>query len=353
MTASNISQILSIFGILLFIGCGGGDRPSEGDLTGNVQIDGSSTVYPITEAVAEEFMREHPQVRVTVGLSGTGGGFSKFLRGETDISNASRPIKASEAAQARENNVEFVELPVAYDGLAVVVNPANDWVDCLTVDELRRIWEPGSTVNNWNQVRPEFPNSELKLYGPGTDSGTYDYFTEAVAGESGASRADFTASEDDNVLVQGIAGDPSALGYFGLAYYEENQQRLKLLGIDGGNGCIQPTPETVENGSYAPLSRPLFIYVRKDRVQDPAIAAFVEFYVEHSGELAPEVGYVALSDEAYDLTMQRFNNGVTGSLFEDGGRPGITMQELLRSEMGSGGDSAAVDTSASPSAPAL
>jgi phosphate transport system substrate-binding protein len=257
------------------------------------------------------------------------------MRGETDISNASRPIKENELELAEQNGIDFIELPVAYDGLAVIVNPQTDWVDCLTIDELRRIWEPGSTVNNWNQIRPEFPNRELHLYGPGTDSGTYDYFTEAVGGESGASRADFTASEDDNVLVQGIAGDPAGLGFFGLAYYEENQSRLKLLGIDDGDpsngeGCILPTAETVENGTYSPLSRPLFLYVRRDRSQDEAVKSFVEFYLMNAGVLAPEVGYVALGSEEYSLATDRFGSGVTGSVFSSGARPGVTVEELLR-----------------------
>lgn len=319
-------------------GCGGGE-PVEGELTGTVQVDGSSTVFPITEAVAEEFMAANPRVRVTVGVSGSGGGFSKFLRGETHINNASRPIKPSELDLAERNGVSYIELPVAYDGLAVLVNPANDWVECLTVEELRRTWEPGSTINNWNQVRSDFPNRELALYGPGTDSGTYDYFTEALMGESGASRADFTASEDDNVLVQGIAGDPNALGFFGLAYYENNADRLKLVPIDdenpaNGEGCIAPTPETVETGTYAPLSRPLLIYVRENASETPAVREFVEFYLENAAALAPEVGYVSLSGEAYQLALNRYTNAVTGTMFT-GEEIGVTMRELLDQNAGS------------------
>ncbi len=326
--------------LLLFSACGGG-RGAEGDLTGTVQVDGSSTVFPITEAVAEEFMAAYPGVRVTVGVSGTGGGFSKFLRGETDINDASRTIKESEIRLAEQNGIEFIELPVSYDGLAVLVHPENDFVECLTADELRRIWEPRSAVNNWNQVRDEFPDSELTLYGPGTDSGTYDYFTEAMIGESGASRSDFTASEDDNVLVQGIAGDPSALGYFGLAYYENNADRLKLVAVDdenpdNGEGCIEPTPETVENGTYAPLSRPLFIYVREQAAADSAVLAFVNFYLENAGSLAPEVGYVSMSQDAYALAMERYERGITGSMFAAGPHTGVTMRELLQREMGTG-----------------
>ena len=335
---------ITLLSIAVLSGCGG-RQTSEGDLTGTVQIDGSSTVFPITEAVAEEFMAQHPGVRVTVGVSGTGGGFSKFVRGETDITNASRLIKESEMQLAEQNGIEFIELPVAYDGLAVMVNPANDWVDCLTAEELKKIWEPGSRINSWSQVRPGFPDREIKLYGPGTDSGTYDYFTEAVVGEAGASRADYTASEDDNVLVQGIAGDQASLGFFGLAYYEENQSRLKLLGIDdedpsNGEGCIQPTAETVENGTYSPLSRPLFIYARKDE-QSEAARAFVEFYLDNAGVLAPEVGYVALGDDTYDLAHERFTSGITGTMYPGGSTAGITLKEAMGGSTGTDSDTTA------------
>ena len=341
----------------LLAGCGSEPREgADGDaLSGSVRVDGSSTVFPITEAVAEEFMQEEPGVRVTVGVSGTGGGFSKFLRDETDINDASRPIKPSELEEARANGIEFIELPVAYDGIAVVTNPGNDWVDCLTVDELRRIWEPGSEVNNWSEVRAGFPDQEITLYGPGTDSGTYDYFTEAVGGESGASRSDFTASEDDNVLVQGIAGDADALGFFGLAYYEENQSRLKLLGIDDGDpsngeGCIQPTLETVGNGTYQPLARPEFIYVNAARANDPAINAFVEFYLANAPALVREVGYVPLTDAAYELAVERFRAGTAGTLFEAGAPVGITLEELLQREGGAMpmADTTAMDDDAMP-----
>ncbi len=332
-----MSALLAMAVVLSLSACGG-EEAAEGELTGMVQIDGSSTVFPITEAVAEEFMAAHPRVRVTVGVSGSGGGFSKFLRGETAINNASRTIKASEVLQSEQNGVEFIELPVAYDGLAVLVHPQSDWVDCLTANELRAIWEPGSTINNWNEVRDEFPDRELTLYGPGTDSGTYDYFTEAVVGTSGASRSDFTASEDDNVLVQGIAGDPSALGYFGLAYYENNADRLKLVSIDdenpeNGEGCVEPAHESVESGTYAPLSRPLFIYVRKQAAADPAIHVFVNFYLQNAASLAPEVGYVSLSSDAYELAAERFERGITGSMFGDERHTGVTMKELLQREM--------------------
>ncbi len=322
----------------LFAGCGQRTAP-EGQLSGRVLVDGSSTVYPITEAVAEEFMKTHPGVQVLVGISGTGGGFKKFLRKETDINNASRPIKPAELELARKNGVAFIELPVAYDAIAVVVNPKNDWVDCLTVEELRRIWEPGSKVEYWDDVRPEFPHEPIHLYGPGTDSGTYDYFTAAIVGEEGASRPDFTASEDDNVLVQGVSGDPYALGYFGLAYYMENKDKLKAISIDDGNpdngdGCIPPSVETVISGTYQPLSRPVFIYVRADRADDPAVEAFVEFYLTHAKELVTEVGYVPLSDEAYALALERFRKRITGSIFEGmGSVVGIHLEDLLKKEI--------------------
>lgn len=323
---------------VIFAGCGRGKAP-EGALTGEVRVDGSSTLYPITEAVAEEFMRAYPYVRVTVGISGTGGGFSKFLRGETHVNDASRTISSGELELAARNGLAAIELPVAYDGLAVVVSPENDFVECLTVEELRAIWEPGSEINNWNQVRPEFPNRKLALYGPGTDSGTYDYFTEAVMGESGASRADYTASEDDNVLVQGVAGDPSSLGFFGLAYYQENQSRLKLLGIDdedptNGEGCIQPSVETVGDGTYVPLSRPLLIYVREDLSRQEPINTFVEFYLTNAGPLSLEVGFIPLSDRAYSLAQERFDRGITGTMFGGESVIGVTMEELLQARMG-------------------
>ncbi len=291
---------------------GGGDKGgqgggAEGNLSGSIQADGSSTVFPITEAVAEEFMAETGgNVRVSVGMSGTGGGFKRFCAGETDISNASRAIKDSELQQCRAAGVEPIELPVATDGLAVVVNPANNFVQCLTVDELKKIWQPGSTVKSWSDVRPGFPNQPIKLYGPGTNSGTFDYFTEAVMGEEDASRADYTASEDDNVLVQGVSGDPNALGYFGYAYVAENQGKLKTVAIDAGQGCVQPTPQTVESGQYKPLSRPIFIYVKKASLQRPEVRQFVDFYLQNAPELVPQTGYIPLGQAGYQQSRQKF-----------------------------------------------
>ncbi len=283
----------------VFAACGG-DGMNEGGLRGSLTADGSSTVFPVTEAVAEEFMVETAgNIRVTVGQSGTGGGFRRFCAGETDISNASRPISATEIEACRASGVEYVGLPIANDGLALVVHSSNNFVECLTMDELRRIWEPSSTVQQWSQVRPEWPASPIRLYGPGTNSGTFDYFTEEVGGQVGASRSDYTASEDDNVLVQGVSGDVNSLGYFGIAYYGENQQRLKLIGVDSGNGCIQPNSTTIESGAYSPLARPLMIYVNRASLARPEVRAFVEFYLASVPELAAQVGYVPLSPDAY------------------------------------------------------
>lgn len=306
MKAPNPRYLL-IVSLFALAACGGGNGAStdESTLTGTIQVDGSSTVFPITEAVAEEFQGLHPQTRVTVGVSGTGGGFKRFCAGETDISDASRPIKDSEAEDCRRNGIETTELRVAWDGLSVVVNPANDFADCLTVDELKRIWEPGSQVNNWSQVRQGFPDKRLILYGPGTDSGTFDYFTEAIVGEEDASRPDYTPSEDDNVLVQGVEGDPNALGYFGFAYYEQNVGRLKLLGVDGGSGCVQPSVETIESGEYAPLSRPLFIYVSDRGMAKPQVRRFVEFYLQEGAALVREVGYIALRPDQYEAELAK------------------------------------------------
>lgn len=299
-------------------------------MKGNVRIDGSSTVYPISEAVAEEFNANYPRVRVTIGVSGTGGGFKKFVVGETDINNASRPIKDKEIAKAKENGIGFIELPVAFDGLSVVINPANDWVDYFTTEELQKIWQPESDVKYWSDVRPEWPREEIKLYGPGTDSGTFDYFTEAINGKSQLCRADFTASEDDNVLVQGIAGDKYALGFFGYAYYVENTDKIEVVPIDGGNGPQIPTEETINNGSYAPLSRPLFIYVASKSAEREDVQTFVNYYLDNAAALVGDVGYVALPGKAYDLARERFAKGVTGSIFAGKeSTVGLKLEDLL------------------------
>ena len=268
-------------------------------LSGTIEIDGSSTVFPVSEAVAEEFHKIHPDVRVNVGVSGTGGGFKRFTVGETDISDVSRPIKDSEAQAAADNGIEYYPLRVALDGLSVMVSPDNDFVECLTTDQLKMIWEPGSTVTNWSDVDPSWPSSKIALYGPDTDSGTFDYFTEEIMGEAQLSRPDYTASADDNVLVRGIAGGKYSLGYFGYAYYQENQDKLNLVAVDSGSGCVEPTSETIENGSYSPLSRPLFIYVSKASMERPEVKAFVEFYLDNAAELAQEVGYIRLDETEY------------------------------------------------------
>lgn len=296
--------------------CGGGDGAAngEGGVSGSISVDGSSTVYPITEAVAEEYgLQTGGDVRVTVGVSGTGGGFKRFCAGETDISNASRPIKESEVAECEANGVDYTELTVGIDGLTVAVNNDNDFAQCLTVEELRRIWEPGSTINNWSQVRQGFPNQPLELYGPGTNSGTFDYFTEEILGEQGASRGDYTASEDDNVLVQGVEGDPNALGYFGYAYYIENAERMTAVAIDNGNGCVLPNDETVSGGTYTPLSRPLMIYVNNAKLEQPHVAAYVRFYLESAGELVPQVGYVALEADRYQAELAKLPQASSGT----------------------------------------
>lgn len=302
-------------------------------VSGRIRIDGSSTVFPISEAVAEEFQAANPKARVTVGISGTGGGFKKFCAAETDISDASRPIREIEEQACAARKVSYIELPVAFDGLSVLVNPANDFVASLTVAELKRIWEPGSTVKKWSDVRPEWPDRELHLYGAGTDSGTFDYFTEAIVGKERACRFDFTASEDDNILVQGIAGDRDALGFFGFAYYVENKNRLKLVGIDAGNGPVVPTVETIANGAYQPLSRPIFIYVSVASAKRPEVVAFVEFYLDHAPKLVSQVGYIPLPDRLYELARKRFAARRTGSVFAGGGsKVGVTLQSLLETE---------------------
>ncbi len=293
-----------------FMSCGNENTSnvSTSESVKEIKIDGSSTVFPITEAVAEEYRAEASDVKVTVGVSGTGGGFKKFSRGETDISNASRAIKDIEIEACKENKISYLELSIAYDGLAVIANPENDWLTDITVDELKKIWEPAAkgVIMKWNQIRPNWPNENIELYGPGTASGTFDYFTEAIVGESGSCRADYNASEDDNILVTGVSGNKYALGFFGLAYYEANKDKLKLVAVDGGNGPILPTLESVKNGTYAPLSRPLFIYVNSTAAAKDFVIKFVNFYLDNAGGLASEVGYIPLKDEEYAAQKTKF-----------------------------------------------
>jgi phosphate transport system substrate-binding protein len=292
----------------LLIACGPNERDTNAEkLRGEIKIDGSSTVYPITEAVAEEFRVEQPDVKVTVGVSGTGGGFNKFSRGEIDINNASRPIKDAEAAAAKENNIGYIELKIAFDGLAILVNKENTWVDHFTVAELKKIWEPGAQekITRWNQIRPTWPAEEFNLYGPGVASGTYDYFTEVVVGKSGSSRGDYTASEDDNVLVQGITGDKNGLAFFGLAYYEENKGKLKLVSVDNGKGPVIPTAATVKDGTYAPLARPVFIYLTNEAAMREEVKAFANFYLTNAATLVPDVGYIPLNEEEYSQELSK------------------------------------------------
>ncbi len=305
MQFSFLSAMTSVLVAILLTACGGqGSGDQSGDqLQGDIKIDGSSTVYPITEAVAEEYRSVEPKVKISVALSGTGGGFKKFGRAEIDINDASRAIKEKEVELAKSNGVEFVELTVAFDGMAVVVNPQNDWCTDMTVEELKMLWSPEAQgkIVRWNQIRPEWPDEEVHLFGPGVESGTYDYFTEAIVGKSHSSRGDFTASEDDNVLVQGVASDKNALGFFGLAYYEENADKLKVIGIDDGNdengtGPIKPSLETVKNKTYAPLGRPLFIYVNSEAGKRPEVQSFVSFYLDNMNDLSAEVGFIPLSD---------------------------------------------------------
>lgn len=313
MNAFLKSIIFLLIGGFFFASCGGGSSSNtDNALTGSIEIDGSSTVYPISEAIAEEFRTEAPDVRVTIGVSGTGGGFKKFSRGETVISDASRPIKEKEAQACQENGIEYVELEVAYDGLAVIANPQNDWCDHLTIEELKKIWQPEAqdVVKNWNQVRDGFPDAPINLFGPGTASGTFDYFTEAIVGESGKSRGDYMPSEDDHVLVQGVAGDKNALAFFGLAYFEENADKLKLIAVDGGEGPVKPSLETVMNGTYKPLSRPLFIYVNSEGAKRPEVVKFVEFYLSNAAHIAEDVGYVPAPQNEYDAQMKKFKEFV-------------------------------------------
>lgn len=325
----------SLASAIALVATAGLTAPAVQAQTKVIKVDGSSTVFPITEAVAEEFQKTNPTTQVTVGISGTGGGFKKFCAGETDISDASRPIKESEIQACKQAGVQYIELPVAYDALTVVVNPANKAINSITVAELKKIWEPAAQgkVTSWSQVRRGISNTPLRLFGPGTDSGTFDYFTEAINGEEGASRGDYTASEDDNVLVQGVSRSPAALGYFGYAYYEANKDKLKALAIDSGEGPVLPSRETVENGSYQPLSRPIFIYVNAQAAkQKPEVKSFVEFYLDKAAELVPEVGYVPLPATAYTAAKANFAAGKVGSVFAGKETVGVKIEDLLKLE---------------------
>lgn len=297
-------------GLIFLSSCGGktGKEGNSNEISGAVRIDGSSTVYPITEAVAEEFRAEFPNIRVTAGFSGTGGGFKKFIRGDIDINDASRPIKEIEARDCAQNGIKYLQLKVAIDGLAVVVNKENKWLVNITVDQLKKIWDPSAQgkITRWSQIHPGWPDEEFHLYGAGVASGTYDYFTEVIVGETGASRGDYTASEDDNVLVQGIEGDKNALGFFGLAYYEENRNNLKLVGIDNGKGPVTPNRETIMSNTYSPLSRPLFIYVSESAAQRSEVVLFVNFFLKNVSSLVADVGYIPLPEEEYQEGMKQF-----------------------------------------------
>jgi phosphate transport system substrate-binding protein len=296
--------------LLTGAGVAAGATPAAKAVSGTITADGSSTVGPFTTAAAELFRRSNRGARITVGISGTGGGFERFCKGETDLSNASRPIRYSEAVKCQQAGVRYIQFLVANDGLSVVANRNNTWANCLTVAELKKIWEPGSKVDNWNQVRSGFPNVPLKLFGAGTDSGTFDYFTEAINGRSGRSRSDYTATEDDNVTVRGVQGDRGGLGYFGLSYYEENKNRLKVLRIDGGNGCVAPSVRTVQSRSYKPLGRPLFVYAKRDSFRRPVVAAFMRFIILNESRIATSSRFVPLTKQQLAKAKRQYNTAI-------------------------------------------
>jgi phosphate transport system substrate-binding protein len=342
-----IAGVLGILAMTVAFGCGSGNSPdgstsggsgaAKATFDGEVSIDGSSTVTPIFEAVAEEFGIANPEANVTVGTSGTGGGFKKFIAGETEISMASRPIKDTESADFIATGEEYIELPIAFDGLTVVVNNENTWVDQLTVEELKKIWEDGSKVNNWKQVRASFPDVPIKLYGPGTDSGTFDYFTLAINGKEKSSRADYQASEDDNVLVQGVTGDKGALGYFGYAYYAEQPDKLKAVRIVSPvNGqAIAPSEATIKDASYQPLSRPLLVYVKKSAIgTNPTLDALIKYLLSEEGsKLIASTGYVPFPANIRELVLKHYTDGATGTKFQ-GAQVGMTIEQVLSAEKG-------------------
>jgi phosphate transport system substrate-binding protein len=304
------AALCAIWAVLLAgAGCGGDEGDSGSG--GAISADGSSTVGPYVTSAAESF-RDESGANVTVGISGTGGGFERFCRGETDLSNASRPIDEDEAAICEENGVEYLELQVANDALTVVVNRANDWATCLTVEELKKIWEPGSKVDSWRDIRAAFPDEPLELFGPGTDSGTFDYYTDAINGEEGASRTDYQASEDDNVIVQGVRGTPGGMGYFGFSYYEQNQDALKALEIDDGSGCVAPSAESAQSGDYTPLARPLFVYAKTEALERPEVEDFLRYMLENESTIADQAQFVALNQTQIDENLAKLDEATGG-----------------------------------------
>jgi phosphate transport system substrate-binding protein len=312
---------------------------SSSAVTQQVKIDGSSTVYLVSEAAAEEYRAIKKEVQVSVGTSGTGGGFKKFCAGEIDIADASRPIKTSEVELCKKNNVDFIELPIAYDGIAIVVNPKNDWAKDITVDELKKLWEPEAqkTITTWKQVRDSWPDQPINLFGAGVDSGTYDYFTEAIVKKAKSSRGDYTASEDDNVLVTGVSKDVNALGFFGYAYYSENKDKLAVLPVndgkaENGDGPIAPDPETIKKNTYQPLSRPLFIYIAVKSIEKTEVKDFIEYYIKNAPKLTAEVGYIPLPDKAYEFAKKRVDTKKTGSMFQEGSQVGASIEDILAKE---------------------
>jgi phosphate transport system substrate-binding protein len=336
MKSSVVSRFapLALGCVVIVASCSSPSAPVT-DVDSVISIDGSSTVFPITSAVAEAFQAENPEAEMNVSFSGTGGGFERFCSGETEINDASRPISKQEMEACSNNEIRYYELPIAFDAITVVVNPDNTWAEDITLEELETAWSPESqrTVKTWQQLRASWPNRPLKLYGPGTDSGTYDYFTDVVVGEGQDSRSDFSASEDDSILVDEISRDPEALGYFGFAYYEDNQDRLKALGVDSGSGPMVPSRDTVEQGRYQPFSRPLFIYVNSKALQDnPVLQDFVQFYLENASGFAETVGYVPLPEESYDVALTQVYRNKVGTAFDGTLQPGLTIGEVLQKQ---------------------
>lgn len=308
---------------------------ADAQTTPEVRVDGSSTVFPITDAIAQKFRQSNPEAKINVGISGTGGGFRLFCSGETQINNASRPISTEEMAACRESQIAYIEIPIAFDALTVVTNPQNTWAEDLTLEELKKIWEPSAEgrITNWNQVRSSFPDRPLQLYGPGTDSGTYDYFTDVIIGEGMDSRRDYTASESDDVLVKEVESNPNALGYFGFAYFQAEGNQLNALGVDAGQGAVLPSEAAVKNAQYQPLSRPLFIYINSAAAQrNPILREFLEFYMENAGQTANQVGYVPLPERGYQVGLSHFYRGKVGTVYEGRPQPNLTIAEVLQKQ---------------------